>query len=31
VLQLLDASESIQGHRGEINRLRNACREHGDG
>jgi hypothetical protein len=27
VLQLLDASEAIQGHRGEINRLRNACRK----
>ncbi len=35
VLQLLDASEAIQGHRKEIDRLRKACREgpkraHGD-
>jgi len=29
VLQLLDASQTIQGHRSEINRLRNECRKHG--
>lgn len=28
VLQLLDASETIQGHRAEIDRLRHACRKH---
>jgi eukaryotic-like serine/threonine-protein kinase len=31
VLQLLDASETIQGHRGAINQLRNACRHHTTG
>jgi eukaryotic-like serine/threonine-protein kinase len=31
VLQLLDASETIQGHRGPINKLRNACRNHSTG
>ena len=28
VLQLLDTSEAIQGHRSEINQLRHACRHH---
>jgi serine/threonine-protein kinase len=28
VVQLLDASEAIQGHRSEISRLRAACRQH---
>jgi serine/threonine protein kinase len=28
VLQLLDTSEAIQGHRNEINRLRKTCRHH---
>ena len=31
VLQLLDASESIQGHRTEIDRLRASCTGHGHG
>ncbi|HST17339.1 MAG TPA: serine/threonine-protein kinase [Gaiellaceae bacterium] len=31
VLQLLDTSQSIQGHRKEIDRLRKSCKHHGHG
>ena len=31
VLQLLDASQSIQGHRSEIDQLRASCTGHGHG